>query len=441
MDSIAFKLLKSADRIFYLMLLTVAMVLGFNPSLSAQEEKPVPDGTEGVFHVPPGIDSITGKEKPLPPNEFQNGISTFKVGLGYIHDFVTYAQDDIALQQMDSLGVDLRPDSKARDFRILASGRIKSKRTLTWKFAFMWDGNLDEWLVRESGIIVGVPELSGHIFLGRTKEGFSMVKVMNGHSPWAAERQMALDLIPIIADGIKYYGFLPKSRIFWNLGYFNDLISKGQGFSTYEWQYAGRVGWMPFYDAESNKLLHIAGEFRYGKTLNGQFRARSRPESNPTPYFIDTGTFPADHSTHLGAEIFYSSGRFMAGTEILSHAFTSDIGEDHRFTGGNVVLSYFFTNTKRPYSTVGSIYGFVPAGKSIFKNGWGAWEGVLTFSSFNLNDGSIKGGSCWRITPMVNWYMSKIMRSEFIYGFGQLDRFNLKGNTQFFQYRIQFTIM
>ena len=28
---------------------------------------------------------------------------------------------------------------------------------------------------------------------------------------------------------------------------------------------------------------------------------------------------------------------------------------------------------------------------------------------------------------MVNWYMTKVMRTEFIYGYGVLDRYNLKG--------------
>lgn len=38
---------------------------------------------------------------------------------------------------------------------------------------------------------------------------------------------------------------------------------------------------------------------------------------------------------------------------------------------------------------------------------------------------------------MVNWHMSNNMRLEFGYGYGHLDRFNLEGNTQFFQTRIQ----
>ena len=99
------------------------------------------------------------------------------------------------------------------------------------------------------------------------------------------------------------------------------------------------------------------------------------------------------------------------------------------------------TKTSRPYKTVGSIYGFVPVRKPVFKGGWGEFEGVLRFSSLNLNDGAIKGGQFWRITPMVNWYMTRIIRFEFIYGYGKLDRFNLNGNVHFFESRIQFTVM
>ena len=91
--------------------------------------------------------------------------------------------------------------------------------------------------------------------------------------------------------------------------------------------------------------------------------------------------------------------------------------------------------------TTGSIFGFVPVTKSVFKGGWGEWEAVLRFSSLDLDDGSIHGGKFWRITPMVNWYMSKAFRTEFIYGYGVLDRYNMKGAVQIFQIRLQLTVM
>lgn len=406
--------------------------------LYGQEPKEIPNGTEGLFLTIPPKDSMVKK---LPPNEFDGSISTFRIGLGYIHDFVTYSQDNVFKQQLDSAGLKMDPASQPRDFRILGSGVFKTKRTLAWKFAYMYDGDKNSWLVRESGLTIGVPELGGHIFIGRTKEGYSMVKVMNGHSPWTAERQMALDVIPILADGIKWMGYLSKSRLFWNLGYFNDIISNGEGFSTFEWQYVARIGWMPVNNKEKNKVLHIATNLRYAKPNDGKIALKSRPESNPAPQILNTGSFEADHSSHIGGEIYYSNGNLLLGSEVMVHNFYSEASGDHSFFGGDAVITYLFSGAKRPYKTTGSIFGFVPVKNSIFKGGWGEWEAVLRFSTLNLNDGAIKGGQFWRITPMINWYMSRVIRLEFIYGYGVLDRYNLKGAVQFFQTRIQFTVM
>jgi phosphate-selective porin OprO/OprP len=376
------------------------------------------------------------------PQQVNAPFSTFRIGLGFIYDVAAYDQSDVFKQQIDSLGVTVKATGKVRDFRVLGSGAFRTKRTLSWKFAFMYDGANETWLVRESGFTIGVPELWGHFFIGRTKEGFSMVKVMNGHSPWTNERQMSIDPIPILADGIKWFGFEPKTRIFWNLGAFTDVMSKGQGFSTYTWQYVARVGFMPIYDGEpGGRVLHVGTNFRFGKPEDGTFSIKSRPESSTTPFLLTSGEFLADHSNHIGYEIYYSKGRLMVGSEGVMHNFYSKEGGDHRFYGGDAVLSYFFTKTARPYKTVGSIYGFIPVRRSIFNGGWGEFEGVLRVSIFNVNSRDISGGQFWRITPMVNWYMSKVFRMEFIYGYGIFDRFGLRGTTSFFESRLQITMM
>ena len=418
--------------------LPVIAILSAYLSYAQEPAKTVPNGTDGLILTIPPDDSLVKK---LPPNEFNGALSTFKIGLGYIHDGATYVESDVYKRQMDSAGLEMDPQFKLRDFRILGSGVLKTKRSISWKFAFMYDGDKETWMVRESGITIGVPELFGHIFIGRTKEGYSMVKVMNGHSPWTGERQMALDVIPILADGIKWFGSLPKSKIFWNLGYFNDAVSKGQGFSTFSWQYVARVGWLPFYDKEKSKVLHIAANLRYGKPLDGKIALKSRPESNPAPFIINTGTFSAEHSTHIGGEVYYSTGRMLLGSEVMVHKFNASAADDHSFFGGDVVATYLLTKTKRPYTTTGSIFGFIPVRKSVFKGGWGEWEAVLRYSTLDLNDGAIKGGKFWRITPMINWYMSKVVRTEFMYGYGVLDRYNLKGGLQIFQVRLQLTVM
>ena len=248
-----------------LLCLTVAAFLLLPYQSICQEKNTVPDGTEGLILEKRKPDSISKK---LAPNEFNGPYSTFRIGMGYILDATTYSQDDVFKKQMDTANINLDPGFKTRDFRLLGSGVLTTvKRTIAWKFAYMYDGNEKVWMMRESGITVGMPELKGHIFIGRTKEGFSMIKVMNGHSPWGYERQMALDVIPILADGIKYFGYFPKSKLFLNLGYYNDILSKGQGFSTFAWQYVGRIGWLPINDPEKKQILHIAANLQYGKPL------------------------------------------------------------------------------------------------------------------------------------------------------------------------------
>lgn len=417
-----------------------AIAIGLFPyEIYAQEPKKVPDGTDGLELTVRGQDSASKK---LPGNEFNGSLTTFKIGAGIIYDAVAYKQDDVFKEQMIEGGITLKDKVKLRDFRVLGSGVLRTKRSISWKFAYMWDGDKETWLVRESGITVGVPELAGHIFVGRTKVGFSMPKVMNGHSPWTNERQMAVDAIPILSDGIKWFGHLQKSRIFWNLAYYNDVLSEGQGFSTFAWQGVARVGWMPFYNETENKLIHIAGEIEYGKPYKEKFTLKSRPESNPTPQLINTGEFDANKAAQVGIEAYYQNKRFMMGSEIVMHNFYSTISDNHKFSGGDFFLSYFFTNTIRPYKTVGSIFGFVPVKNPVFKKGgWGAIEGVLRVSTLNLDDRSIEGGKMWRITPMINWYMTKIIRMEFIYGYAILERYSKRGILQLFESRLQFTLM
>lgn len=418
------------------------ILLCIRPCIASSQDttkyKLVPRGTEGIVDT---VDAVTGKVKKQELNDFDGKIATFRIGLGYILDFSSYSESEVFKQQMDKANIDLKPVFKTRDFRILGSGVFKTKRPLAFKFAYMWDGDANKWLVRESGLTIGTPELKGSFFIGRTKEGFSMIKVMNGHSPWSYERQMALDVIPIMADGIKYMGYFPKSKIFLNLGYFNDLTSKGQGFSTFSQQAVARFGWVPVQNTKTNETFHIGMSIRWGTPLDGKITLKSRPESNPTPQLINTGVFNADHSWHYAGELYYSGGSWTLGTEIVTHRFYSADSGNHVFNGGNVWAVYSFTGGRRPYVTSGGIFGFIPVKKSVFKGGIGEIEGCVFASVLDLNSGTVTGGKFWRITPMVNWYLSKNLRWEFVYGIGQLGRYGMNGTVQFYESRIQVTLM
>src|SRR5262245_12451308 len=225
-------------------------------------------------------------------NEYEGPFFTIRAGAGFLYEGATYVQDDESKQQFD-----LEPDTKVRDFRFLLKGRFKFKRPVTWTAGIMYDGPTDSWLMRETGIMVAVPELWGHIFVGRTKEGFSLNKVMTGYAGWTMERATINDAtIPILADGVKWLGYIPNHHLLWNLGWYNDWVSEGQSFSTYNTQFVARIAWLPILPETNGPLLHLGLNARYGEADGGNLQLRSRPEAFLAPYFVDTGKFPAHHT-------------------------------------------------------------------------------------------------------------------------------------------------
>src|SRR6478672_51240 len=110
---------------------------------SQEKEKLVPNGTEGIIDT---VDA-TGKIKNPKANDFDGSITTFRIGVGFIYDFTAYSQSEEFKEQMGIAKVDLDARSKTRDFRVLGSGVLKTKRPLSWKFAYMWDGDKNVWMV------------------------------------------------------------------------------------------------------------------------------------------------------------------------------------------------------------------------------------------------------------------------------------------------------
>lgn len=421
-------------------MLSVVFFLFVN-GLMAQEKDMIPDGTQGEELEVINTDSSRLKWKEKRWRLFNGRISTFKFGGGFLVDYAAFSQDENSRKQMDSLGTPLETKFKVRDFRVIASGQFKTKRTISWKVGLMYDATQESWLVRETGLTIHVPEIESIFFVGRTKEGYSLNKVMNGYFGWAFERQMSLDVIPILADGVKWMGYLPKQRIFWNLGVFTDLLSDEQSFTTYKWQAAARAGWLPIFNDKTNQVLHLGMSYRYGEVDGGEMQVRSKPEVNIAPYFVSTGKFASSSSRHLGYEIYYKSGSWLFGSEYHWYKFDSPKHSDPLFHGGEFMVSYLFTGESRTYNPATSILGHVPVKKTVFKGGPGAIEGLVRFTNLDLNAGNITGGKIWRITPMVNWYLSKDVRFELGYGYSVLDRFGMKGGTHIIQTRLQLTLL
>jgi phosphate-selective porin OprO and OprP len=375
------------------------------------------------------------KRKLISWNEYHSPYFTLRFGAGLLYEFDAYSQDDQSKEQFSLL-----PTEKIRDFRFLLNGKLfpKWKRSVTWCAGIMRDVPTQSWFVRQTGVMIAVPELWGYFFVGRAKEGFSLNKVMTGYDGWTMERSTMNDAtVPLLADGIKFLGSTPKHRFLWNLGYFNDVVSKGQSFSSYSSQEVARLIWLPIHSEETATLWHIGVNLRYGKPVDNQLRLKSRPESFTGPYFLDTGQFPATSTFMAGPEVYYRKGPWLFGSEYWFIKISSTPTDNPLFHGGDIVTTWVITGESRPYNMVGGYFRSIAPVRPVFQGGPGAWELVFRASYTDLDSQGVHGGRFARVTPMVNWYLSDNVRVEMAYGYGHLDRFGLNGNTQFFQTRIQ----
>ncbi|HEU5258869.1 MAG TPA: porin [Vicinamibacterales bacterium] len=367
-------------------------------------------------------------------NEFNGDTVTFRVGGGFLYEFAAYSQDEQSKEQFA-----LFPEWKVRDARIVFKGSFKgAKRTTTWSTGLMWDVPTQKFLFRETGVMFEVPEIWGNIFVGRTKEGISLNKVMVGYAGWTMERTPISDAaIPILADGIKWLGWVPKKHLLWNFGVYGDWLSEGQTFSTYAHQVDGRIAWVPMESETKGRVLHLGLNLRFGKPDDNKLQLRSRPEVFEAPFFVDTGTFAANSTKLAGIEAYYRPGPLLVGSEYYFLKADAPASGNPLVNGGNVVMSWLPTGETRVYNTKGGYFNQISPLRPVFQGGPGAWEIVTNFSYINLDSGAIQGGKFWRFTPMVNWHLSDNVRLEMTYGYGSLDRFGLVGKTQFFQTRIQ----
>jgi phosphate-selective porin OprO and OprP len=389
-----------------------------------------PSGTDDSIEAGEA-DAETPRRQLVRWNEYEGPFFTIRMGGGLLYDYAAFSQDEASRQQ-----VQLASESKLRDGRLLLKGRLKFKRQVTWSSGLMYDGATDSWLVRETGIMVEVPEIWGHLFVGRTKEGFSLNKVMVGYAGWTMERATISDAtIPILADGVKWLGLAPKLRLLWNVGVYGDWLSEGQSFSTYDHQVVGRLAWLPAF--KDRTRLHVGMSLRYGWPDDGVLRLRSRPEIFIAPYFIDTDKFAADNTRMIGVEAYYRPGPLLIGSEYFVQKVKAPESGNPIVHGGDAVVSWLVTGETRAYNTRGGFFNQVSPARTVLEGGPGAWELVGRVSYSDLDGGDIRGGRFWRITPMMNWYLSDQLRLEFAYGYGMLDRFNLRGATHFFQTRLQ----
>jgi phosphate-selective porin OprO/OprP len=145
-------------------------------------------------------------------------------------------------------------------------------------------------------------------------------------------------------------------------------------------------------------VVHIGASFmKLNLENDGRFRAR--PESNKTSIrLVDTGVHPdVNNQDAFGLELAGALGPLTVRSEFYSAGWARELLEDTRFNGWYVEGSWFLTGETANYRDGKFI-------RPVIKGQRGAWEVALRFSSLDLNDKDVRGGTEDNYSLGINWY-------------------------------------
>jgi phosphate-selective porin OprO/OprP len=254
--------------------------------------------------------------------------------------------------------------------------------------------------------------------------GFEPLVTTAGHfkPPFSLDNITSSNDITFMERALTHEAFVPPRRIgasigagseHWsaNVGVFGETADEeagenpeggeaNSGIST-----AARVTFDPIFT--DTHLLHAGASFYWRNPGRGEeTQLSTRPESHITDVrLVDTGTIAGvDNVKTYGLEAATVLGPLHVEGEYMLSDVNTMVG-DFGFDGSYIEGGYFLTGESRPYDPEeGKWTRVTPNGPH------GAWEVAARYSTIDLNDGPIQGGTEDDVGVALNWYPNYYLR-------------------------------
>lgn len=287
----------------------------------------------------------------------------------------------------------------------------------------------------------------GTFRLGQFREPYSVERLTSANDITFIERGLPQSFHTSRAFGVMLYNNSRNEQWYWWTGLFNEHATNfGEQFGdAARLAYDNRLVWVPWYDEPSGgrylaflgagySLRNLKGrteKFSTGPEVNLQYDAASI-----IPSFVSTGTLTANQTQIFQAEASTVLGPLSFQAEYYGTLVQQVHNPQVFFQGMYVYGSYFLTGEHRPYDRKQGIYTAIKPNSSFFRvrtdrgiaTGPGAWEVAARFSSMNLSDRNIQGGTLNDVTLGLNWYATFQMRFSINYIHAFLNRNNRASN-------------
>ena len=351
------------------------------------------------------------------------------------------SQDDISEQQVG--GVKDFGGGEIRGLRFGAVGTINFENP--WIYTVFAATNAFDKGFEESreddfqwfDMRVDIPAIKNTtVSIGKQKEPISMERITSLTFNPMQERPAPIDaMLPARNVGVVWSGNALDTRMSWQGGIFNPWLDNGGSLSDSPTQLVGRVTGVPWVTKDSSNLIHLGAGLRY---TNAKLPIRffTEPEFNQSPIFVDTGEIDADSAYTWDLEASWRKGPWWISSEMLYTKVDSLAEGELNFNGYHISGVWSLTGEMRSYNSQGGVFNRPPVAKSVYQNGWGAWELMARYSHTDLTDKTIDGGKMDIWSVGARWWLTPFFSIDLNWRAISLDRFGVTGDSQGFNTRL-----
>jgi len=334
----------------------------------------------------------------------------------------------------------LLKSSRGNEFRrsqIDTSGKIFNKVGFTVKVSVNRGGveMLETYLLMQKLPIIG------NLMIGNIVEPFGLETITSSKYGTFMERSLTYNFSPGIENGLMFFNEFHNHRIAYQIGVFG-LVDYENVFSenlnlNENFAVTGRLAGTVINSEEL--LFHLGGAYSY-RVVNeeNKYGFNAKPEVNMSNIFLQTNLMDVNNVNLFNVESSIVSGPISFQAEYAQTNVYAMI-KDHFFRSFYTQLSYFLTGESRKYENSLDGFGRVIPKKRFGKNGFGAVELAVRYSTIegleNDKMSNLTAGATWIINEttkiMPNYVISHINNNNQFKGEGQFKGFQVRFEVDF----------
>ena len=298
--------------------------------------------------------------------------------------------------------------------------RIELNGTLyeDWEWAAEYDFANNRSSLKDVKIGYAPDGSNFSVFVGNQKQPYSLALEMSSNEILFTERSVDNALISNFVDravGVRVED--SGESWFYAAGLFGDEIGESEA-GDEGWGVSGRYVYAPVLQDDLVVHLGLRGAYREAGDNVGGTRIRDETTDWSDFSIVDTGALEDfDSVTLLGPEFAVAAGPFSLWGEYNDAGLERTLDDDLSFDSWYLAGSWSLTGESRAASyriDAGEFKGLVPASEFAPARGsWGAFELAAKYSTIDLSDADILGGTEDTITGALNWYLHRNMRMMF----------------------------